>query len=1491
MFPSRHRKSEVVPLTAVLPQEQRAAQAPRKRRLTRGLSAGRSGGAVKPLVDVVALGLRPAPADSEARTTTTTPDTRDPAQHSGSPPASPSQSSPTSRGDSPRKSSSLSQAARAVMSMRQRGGVGGGVGDGEIATEPEADDGDRWSTVLSKMVQRKGTISNNAGGGSPGRTTVGTPGDRRASRGVNAAGSGPATSAERRTSRAVATAPAAGASSASASSPSKTVSLVQVLKSREVKELVKQAIVAKRWNGIKVSKSAQLSASAAAKVDHRSSVMDHWVKTARLRDQQYEGSDEETEEQQAGVESAFDLRESSGSQMYGRTLLLEESCRRAFAQSGENRSQMDLQALKAWFQMTKLKITTDFERLQPAELDLLCRRMVLMTYHPNEIVFRQGDEADALFIVFAGVVEVRVSQRVLGEKVEVTVCELTKGDYFGERALLNNDPRAATIIAKTSTELVQITRKDYNIMLKKDQLEFLQRMQVTNGLNTAKAIQNSQREYVKVLTKKSYARTRADVDMLSEYLQTLKFFRGLPKSFVRELCIVVDFLTLPAGSFVFREGEVGDLFYIIFSGSVDVIVSSKDFRGNTQQTKLINLTEGSHFGELALMKGHGIRSATVVTREECQFLVICEKDYNSTLRRMQKEDLAKRVGVLDRIPMFQTPEWTGELLKEMSYVLSEYKLATGSVLFHQGDKALQVYFVVRGELLVTKEIRDPVSQASQVVFVERIGRFRVVGDDAAAGANFNEAIYREVTMTASTPVELLVLSKYDVFHRLSRAARETLRAAVHPHVQAVVYLDRFHKTTKWDAYKEKLLEEHTNVERLHKILPATTVQQAEAKAKQRKESKKKNKKNKKPKSPKRKESMAEEGTSASPGASPTRRPHRQDGGPEQRKLSFVQVNERIDAITANSELVNVNEFLLLPPTSRDHDQTHPQPATIAHHVVSFNADAPPSATRAKQLTRTLQAEKTRQMEVLNEGNPLVYFDVETINQQHQQQLLADAARSRGVSTRRLLLLPNTGTPGSGKVIINDPAAANAMNQFFQENFIFSKPERRPRRSRQRARPTVASMAKDYHWRRMTLPTEMAIEMQQAGRLCRGDHVVVSVLQSMGNEDGLVESPTFRLVQGVNNGLEARDVAMRTMEEDLDNVEDSGSETTVYYTVPKKKFAIMPRPHRSRVSEEALQRSIGERLARQPVLSASLLQWQKRMSSSVAGNASASAAGATQAEVPSLPAAPSFLDPMALFASFQKVLVSNAEQREIAERVRRNTAATTAMSNQESPGRPTSNGCLTSTANAKLFAVVSMVLSKHEVEHAICEEPLLCVHDVFPSEIQAMENALALPPQPIKSALVCVLPVQEWIHFEDAYDWCVQLESERRDKRQSATAPSISRSKPQTPTEPMTSAGSTVTERPEWQVSKEKAHRLHQFVTGRMGIKHSEKDRRDESGFTPKPLVTLEEKIGVLHDYLATSAPASRGGVMLGKYRQMKKFGSIMKARIARSSVAHADDGL
>ena len=360
----------------------------------------------------------------------------------------------------------------------------------------------------------------------------------------------------------------------------------------------------------------------------------------------------------------------------------------------------------------------------PHQLDLLCRRMVLLSYHPAEVVFKQGDEGEALFIVFTGTVEVKVSQYVLGDPVEVTVCELSKGEFFGERALMNDEPRAASVVAKDGVELVQISREDYNAMLKQNQQDFVNR--VSRYLPST-GFKSAQEGYRRILRKKPSTRTKREVYELSQFVQNLKFFRGMVTSFTRELCTVIDLSAMSANSIVFREGEIGELFYIILTGSVDIKVNSKDSRGRDQMTKITTLNEGAHFGELALMKGHGKRSATIITAEPCEFLTLSEHDYNTILKRVQKDDLNQKVNVLHKIPMFQSTVWTPEILEELAYVMTDSKVKLGSTLYKQGTKALEFYIIKRGEGVITRDTKDPKTGETYSVFVRRFGPYSILG--------------------------------------------------------------------------------------------------------------------------------------------------------------------------------------------------------------------------------------------------------------------------------------------------------------------------------------------------------------------------------------------------------------------------------------------------------------------------------------------------------------------------------------------------------------------------------------------------------------------------------------------------------------------------------------------------------------------------------------------------------------------------------------------
>ena len=61
-------------------------------------------------------------------------------------------------------------------------------------------------------------------------------------------------------------------------------------------------------------------------------------------------------------------------------------------------------------------------------------------------------------------------------------------------------------------------------------------------------------------------------------------------SFTSELCSVFEILSLDVATVVFHEGDIGELFYIILAGAVDVQALKRNAAGKLQNTTLVTLT-------------------------------------------------------------------------------------------------------------------------------------------------------------------------------------------------------------------------------------------------------------------------------------------------------------------------------------------------------------------------------------------------------------------------------------------------------------------------------------------------------------------------------------------------------------------------------------------------------------------------------------------------------------------------------------------------------------------------------------------------------------------------------------------------------------------------------------------------------------------------------------------------------------------------------------
>ena len=99
-----------------------------------------------------------------------------------------------------------------------------------------------------------------------------------------------------------------------------------------------------------------------------------------------------------------------------------------------------------------------------------------------------------------------------------------------------------------------------------------------------------------------------------------------------DLEAVRDALTvqkMAAGEVVVREGDGADKLYVLVSGEVQVVKNYLEPGAHTVDI----LEAGSHFGEMALVGGAALRSATVVTSEECHFVTLDRTAFQEILQR------------------------------------------------------------------------------------------------------------------------------------------------------------------------------------------------------------------------------------------------------------------------------------------------------------------------------------------------------------------------------------------------------------------------------------------------------------------------------------------------------------------------------------------------------------------------------------------------------------------------------------------------------------------------------------------------------------------------------------------------------------------------------------------------------------------------------------------------------------------------------------------
>ncbi|KAK3241718.1 hypothetical protein CYMTET_48546 [Cymbomonas tetramitiformis] len=368
------------------------------------------------------------------------------------------------------------------------------------------------------------------------------------------------------------------------------------------------------------------------------------------------------------------------------------------------------------------------------------------TFTDQEIIITEGEKGDKFFIIADGTVSVYkqtgAAKKTRGSDADggfersssigtisclgQLVATLDAGDFFGEKALLEDEPRAASVVAKGAVECAVLERKHFD-----DLLGPLKEVMKNNVLFTSMrncpildALNNSERQIL--------------IDQMQEE-------------------------TFKDGDTIMTQGEVGEKFYIVVYGAVKVYVDNKE-------TGAVSV--GQFFGERALLDGSP-RGGTVKANGSVRVAVMTRAIFNAHVgdlaiiqTKAKERVLSNRMAVLKKVKLFST--LTTEQMTEISDALVTTEFSKDEMIMEQGMKGDSFYIIESGEVVVTRRMEEsnPADKPKQLARLD---------DDAFFGeaALMKEDGVRNSTVTAVRATKCLVINR-EMFMKMDFAQNQEI---------------------------------------------------------------------------------------------------------------------------------------------------------------------------------------------------------------------------------------------------------------------------------------------------------------------------------------------------------------------------------------------------------------------------------------------------------------------------------------------------------------------------------------------------------------------------------------------------------------------------------------------------------------------------------------------------------------------------------------------
>ncbi|CAD8200788.1 unnamed protein product [Paramecium pentaurelia] len=250
---------------------------------------------------------------------------------------------------------------------------------------------------------------------------------------------------------------------------------------------------------------------------------------------------------------------------------------------------------------------------------------------------------------------------------------------------------------------------------------------ITENVNPENYYRRYSRKSIVTLSNMIIPTSSILIEQLSQIKKIKEIRKEVPPELLGRIYSEFRFQSVPQLNPVYRQGDQNKRFYIILEGKVVVmkpkekmVGSNKlDYNENSKPVKRTDqdpyglnsvfpdyiilkiLFQGDSFGEAAI-KLDTARSSTVYALEQTHLIYLSEMAYLELINPYMSAALDNKINYFSKTPLFQFIEPS-----EFMGIILECKMIThhaGEILYKEDDKATHIYFIIDGEIELSKKV-------------------------------------------------------------------------------------------------------------------------------------------------------------------------------------------------------------------------------------------------------------------------------------------------------------------------------------------------------------------------------------------------------------------------------------------------------------------------------------------------------------------------------------------------------------------------------------------------------------------------------------------------------------------------------------------------------------------------------------------------------------------------------------------------------------------